>query len=63
MFKLLNSSLLALLATLVVLPAPGNLQAGESKRIGPDRVQWLKVRARAINFLKSAQDDDGSWTS
>ncbi|MDP7276022.1 MAG: terpene cyclase/mutase family protein [Planctomycetaceae bacterium] len=63
MIKLLNGSLLAFLAAFVVLPAPGNLQAGESKRIGPDPVQWLKVRTRAINFLKSAQDDDGSWTS
>ena len=33
------------------------------KTIGPEKARWEQVRKRAINFLKSAQDDDGSWTS
>ena len=37
--------------------------AADKKTIGPDKTRWLQVRTRAINFLKSAQDDDGSWTS
>ena len=37
--------------------------ADKTNTIGPNRAKWLKVRTRAVNFLKSAQDDDGSWTS
>ena len=33
------------------------------KTVGPEKARWEQVRNRAINFLKSAQDDDGSWTS
>jgi squalene-hopene/tetraprenyl-beta-curcumene cyclase len=37
--------------------------ADKTNTVGPNRAKWLKVRTRAVNFLKSAQGDDGSWTS
>ncbi len=50
---------------IVTLLLTGNTLAAEAdkKTVGPDKARWTQVRQQAIAFLKSAQDDDGSWTS
>ena len=53
----------ALLVCTLLVASSGFASAADKKTIGPDKTRWLQVRTRAINFLKSAQDDDGSWTS
>ena len=42
--------------------APGTAPAAQ-KTFGPDAKKLAEVRQRAINFLKTSQADDGSWTS
>jgi squalene-hopene/tetraprenyl-beta-curcumene cyclase len=42
--------------------APGTASTAE-KTFGPDAKKLADVRQRAINFLKTSQADDGSWTS
>jgi len=44
------------------LIAPRTASAAE-KTFGPDAKKLADVRQRAINFLKTSQADDGSWTS
>jgi squalene-hopene/tetraprenyl-beta-curcumene cyclase len=51
----------SVLFAVVILCGPV-LQAAD-KSVGPDAQELTKSRARAIEFLKTTQADDGSWTS
>jgi squalene-hopene/tetraprenyl-beta-curcumene cyclase len=51
---------LVALSTLAIL-APGIFAA--EKTYGPEPKKLAEVRQRAVNFLKTTQADDGSWTS
>lgn len=48
---------------LVILTLPVALVAGKPTQVGPSEKKLQAVRTRAINFLKSSQAEDGSWTS
>jgi len=52
----------AMLLSMLLVTASG-FAAEADTTVGPDKAKWQQVRGRAINFLKSAQGDDGSWTS
>jgi squalene-hopene/tetraprenyl-beta-curcumene cyclase len=51
-------SLLAL--ALLAGPEAG---AGTGKTVGPDPAEWDAVVSKAINYLKSAQEDNGGWST
>jgi squalene-hopene/tetraprenyl-beta-curcumene cyclase len=53
-------ALLALLAAGMIVPAT---TLAAQKTFGPDAKKLADVRQRAINFLKTSQQDDGTWTS
>jgi len=53
-------ALLALLAVGMIVPAT---TLAAQKTFGPDAKKLADVRQRAINFLKTSQQDDGTWTS
>lgn len=56
------SSPLALLLVTLLLP-PAAYTAEKPTRVGPAAKKLQVVRLKAVNFLKSAQAEDGSWTS
>lgn len=37
--------------------------AAENERVGPDPEMLAAVREQAVNFLRTSQNDDGSWTT
>jgi squalene-hopene/tetraprenyl-beta-curcumene cyclase len=52
------------LFTLVGALTLGTGTAGEpAKKVGPDPKEWDEVVTKAINYLKSTQDKDGSWSA
>lgn len=53
-------ALLALLTAGLIVPATA---LAAQKMFGPDAKKLADVRQRAINFLKTSQADDGTWTS
>jgi squalene-hopene/tetraprenyl-beta-curcumene cyclase len=53
-------ALLALLVAGMIVPAT---TLAAQKTFGPDAKKLADVRQRAINFLKTSQQDDGTWTS
>jgi squalene-hopene/tetraprenyl-beta-curcumene cyclase len=53
-------ALLALLAAGMIVPTT---TLAAQKTFGPDAKKLADVRQRAINFLKTSQQDDGTWTS
>jgi squalene-hopene/tetraprenyl-beta-curcumene cyclase len=53
-------ALLALLTAGLLVPATA---LADQKTFGPDAKKLADVRQRAINFLKTSQADDGTWTS
>jgi squalene-hopene/tetraprenyl-beta-curcumene cyclase len=55
----------ALFATALLALSTGGAStsaADTAKKIGPDPKQWDEVTDRAVKFLKTSQDDDGSWS-
>ncbi len=46
----------------IVMARATVVTAGD-KTVGPNLAKWTRVQHRAISFLKTAQDEDGSWTS
>jgi squalene-hopene/tetraprenyl-beta-curcumene cyclase len=57
---LFSRALLALLTAGLIVPATA---LAAQKMFGPDAKKLADVRQRAINFLKTSQADDGTWTS
>jgi squalene-hopene/tetraprenyl-beta-curcumene cyclase len=53
-------ALLVLLAAGMVVPTT---TIAAQKTFGPDAKKLADVRQRAINYLKTSQQDDGTWTS
>ncbi|HXG10696.1 MAG TPA: prenyltransferase/squalene oxidase repeat-containing protein [Gemmataceae bacterium] len=52
------------LAAVLAVGAVGALVGGAQpeKKVGPDPQQWDRMVDRAINYLKTSQSDDGSWS-
>ena len=42
------------------IPSPAGEQA---KKLGPDAKEWDRVVDKAINYLKSSQDENGGWSN
>jgi squalene-hopene/tetraprenyl-beta-curcumene cyclase len=54
---------MSLFCTFLVLdPGPAQPAKKAAKRIGPDARDWDRITTRAIDYLKSAQAEDGSWS-
>jgi squalene-hopene/tetraprenyl-beta-curcumene cyclase len=51
----------AILVAALLALSPGSA-AGQAKKFGPDPKQWDEVTGKAIKYLKTSQDDDGSWS-
>jgi squalene-hopene/tetraprenyl-beta-curcumene cyclase len=46
----------------LALTLSAGLLADTSKKVGPDPKQWNQIADKAINYLKSTQAEDGSWS-
>jgi len=56
------SPLLQKLAVLSIVFVCGSLARGADEKLGPDPARVKDAQAKAIQFLKTTQSDDGSWT-
>lgn len=61
--QLFRIGLCSLIVVTTALEFGGIALAEQEATIGPPREQLAAIRQNAVNFLKTSQADDGSWTS
>ncbi len=65
MGKLLNSVVVVAIsaAAVLIVSAGAALAQSDAKTVGPSAETLKKMRTAGVNYLKTTQADDGSWTS